>query len=594
MVKDYPLLPDTLDAIVDELKRDIHFNRKKFLLALIALILFVSGYIIAPNPIPDGQYTVEVSYQALTAEFSINVDSDLDFPTNQSIIYATDGTDTIKITYWKFYPGKVGEVIFFNAEEFNNGILNQEIGIEDYTGQILDSKKIVSFSGSSVDDGNVLFEVRILKNSDIGLGLLLLISFLWLTELVPLAASSLIIPVVIVLSDIDTSTAAFKNFANPIIFLFLAGFLMAEAMDRSGLDKFLSYRIIAAVPAKPKFLMLTFMALAAFFSMFMSNTAAVAILIPISLTIIKSAELEDESYKKTMVLGIAYSATVGGIGTLIGTAPNIIAAEFLKSYNATYDINFLEWMMFGVPVVIIMVPLVFFYLWFVFKPDASEEKLKIAKEKSMEKVKKEKMNLDQFLVSITFVIIITLWLTSQWHGISTSVVAVLGAVLFFFTGQVTNEDLREINWPTLITFGGGLSLGYVIIETGLADYIASKLGNLGSLPMVLIMTIIALVALLLTAIASNTASAAILIPIAMPLAIVLNLNPIVLAILIAITCSLDFAIVIGTPPTMMAYNTGLYEVKEIFRIGIVLDLVGLLLVLILSWTLFFLLAGIVI
>jgi sodium-dependent dicarboxylate transporter 2/3/5 len=222
------------------------------------------------------------------------------------------------------------------------------------------------------------------------------------------------------------------------------------------------------------------------------------------------------------------------------------------------------------------------------------ELLKKAQSEGLSEIKRqEHLTLDQTIVSLIFVFIIGMWLTTQFHGISASVVAVMGAILFFFTGQIKREDLQEISWPTLITFGGGLSLGYVIIETGLADFIASKLSLLSSLSIVMTTTIIALIALILTAVASNTASAAILIPIVIPLAIVLGINPILMAILVAITCSLDFAMVIGTPPTMLAYATGLFKVKDIFKIGIVLDLIGLIVVLVLSWTLFGYLAGIV-
>ncbi len=578
----------------DELYRDIKFNRKKFILFIITIGLFITGYLIAPKPHPDGLYTVQIEYNDVSVNFDIYLDSSINFPLNNKYINNSINDILIEVNYFEIYPGIIGESIVFDVILSKNNEYLLDIDSRDIIARLDNNGDSTIFSPSNIEDENISFRFRILKNSNVALGLLLAISFLWLTELIPLAASSLIIPVVIVISKIDGATGAFANFANPIIFLFLAGFLMAEAMDRSRLDKYISLRIVALVPAKPKILMATFMVLSAVFSMFMSNTAAVAILIPIAMTLLEAAEIEDDSYKRAMVLSIAYSATVGGIGTMIGTAPNIIAVEFIKQFNPSIDINFLEWMLFGLPVVIVMLPLVFFYLWFKFKPQVDERNLVEAKRKGLDEITKNKqMTMDQIIVSIIFFIIIALWLTTQYHGISASVVAVIGAILFFFTGQVTNEDLSSIGWPTLITFGGGLSLGYVIIETGLADYIALKLSLMGDLPIMLTTTIVALIALLLTAIASNTASAAILIPIAMPLAVILGINPALLAILVAIACSLDFAIVIGTPPTMMAYNTGLYKVQEIFNIGVVLDLLGLIVVLILTWTLFGIFATII-
>ena len=584
-------------TIIEEIYEDLKFNRKKFVLAAFTILLFVTGYIIAPEPIPDGSYTINLQYsgsEQLDITFSFILNSSIDFPQNEQLIKTYKGEFQLVIRSWEAYPGKIGEVIHFEAIMFRNNISLIDLDDDNFSGTLRSIGDEIDFSPSSIEGDRVIFDIRILKNSDVGLGLLFAISFLWLTELIPLAASSLIIPVVIVISGIDGPTGAFANFANPIIFLFLSGFLMAEAMDRSELDKYISLRIVSFVPPKPGVLMFTFMVLSAVFSMFMSNTAAVAILIPIAMTMLKSAEIEDPAYKRAMVLGIAYAATVGGIGTMIGTAPNIIAVQFIKEYNPAFDINFLEWLVFGLPVVAIMIPVVFFYLWFRYRPTLDAELLKKAQSEGLSEIKRqEHLTWEQIIVSLIFVFIIGMWLTTQFHGISASVVAVMGAILFFFTGQIKKEDLQEISWPTLITFGGGLSLGYVIIETGLADFIASKLSLMGSLSFVLTTTIIALIALILTAFASNTAAAAILIPIVIPLAIVLGINPILMAILVAITCSLDFAMVIGTPPTMLAYATGLFKVKDIFNIGIILDAIGLIVVLVLSWTLFGVLANIV-
>lgn len=419
------------------------------------------------------------------------------------------------------------------------------------------------------------------------MGLLIAISFLWLTETIPLAASSLIVPVVLVFLDITSATVALSHFSEPIIFLFLAGFLMAEAMQRTKLDLFISYRIFAFLPANGKILMFSMMLLAAIFSMFMSNTAACAILIPLTIQLLKGVDIESSSYRQAMILGIAYAATVGGIGSLIGTPPNIIAAEFLHQFDPSVEISFAEWFIFGLPMVLIMLPIVFFYLWTRFQPKIDVEKLRLAQANTRIQIKEShQLTRDQLIVSIIFITIFSLWLTSNIHGISSGIIAILGAILLYMSGHLKETDLNEINWNALLTFGGGLTLGAMVIDTGLADFIGSKAIFLIEFPRIIILFAVALIALILTAFASNTASAVIMIPIVMPLGPILGINPIILAVLVAIASSVDFAIVIGTPPTMIAYSTGLFKVKDIFQIGIIIDFAGLILVTFLSYSLF--------
>ncbi|MHA2275988.1 MAG: SLC13 family permease, partial [Candidatus Kariarchaeaceae archaeon] len=380
---------------------------------------------------------------------------------------------------------------------------------------------------------------------------------------------------------------ALSQFSQPIIFLFLAGFLMAEAMKRSKLDVYISYRIFSIIPSNGKALMLLMMGLSAVFSMFMSNTASTAILIPITLQLLKGVNIENAQYKKAVILGIAYAAAIGGIGSLIGTPPNIIAVQLLNQFDSSIDISFVDWFLFGLPVVIVMLPITFFYLWFRYRPTVDEARLREAKVFIKIRLEEEhNFTFDQVVVSAIFMLIFGLWLTSNIHGISAGIVALLGAVLLFFTGQIKESDLKEINWNALLTFGGGLTLGAMIIKTGLADFIGSKAAFISPFPKILIIFSIAAITLLLTAFASNTASSVILIPIVMPLSYVLGLSPILLAVIVATAASIDFAFVIGTPPTMIAYSTKLYKTEEIFRIGIVLDIIGLFVITLLSWFLF--------
>lgn len=168
-------------------------------------------------------------------------------------------------------------------------------------------------------------------------------------------------------------------------------------------------------------------------------------------------------------------------------------------------------------------------------------------------------------------------MTQTVHGVHAGIVALAGAVLLFILGKLVPEDLGRISWQALLTFGGGLTLGLYLVRTGTSDYLATRLTALVDVPEILAVFAVAMIALLLTTVASNTASAAILIPLAIPLGGVLGVSTTGLVMVVAIASSVDFALVVGTPPTMIAYSTGLYRAGEIFRKGIFLDLVGIVL-----------------
>ena len=184
---------------------------------------------------------------------------------------------------------------------------------------------------------------------------------------------------------------------------------------------------------------------------------------------------------------------------------------------------------------------------------------------------------DQIVVLSVFGLVAVGWLTEFIHGVNPGIVALGGAIVLFVLRRLEPEDLGKISWPSLLTFGGGLTLGLFLVETGVSDFVASRLAGLAGLPVLVAVLIVATITLLLTTVASNTASAAILIPMAIPLAAVLGIDPALLVVVVAIASSIDFALVIGTPPTMIAYSTQLYTAAQIFRRGIVLDLVGIVL-----------------
>ena len=412
--------------------------------------------------------------------------------------------------------------------------------------------------------------------------LLGLVIVLWVTEAVPLFATALLVPVVIVAAGLGPPAAALQPFFHPLIALFFGTFLIAEAIHRVELDRRVATHLVAAFGRSPVALFAALMGAAAVFSMWMTNTGTTILLVPIALAI--TAPLHNAAYSKVLVLGIAYAATTGGIGSIVGTPPNAIAVEGIANFTGR-EIGFAEWFAFGLPVVIVLVPIIGVFLWWRRGVRVDRDRFgEVRRAAAEQRASLAPMSGRAWIVTAVFAAVVALWMTSELHGVHAGIVAIGGAVVLVVARQVRESDLARISWNALITFGGGIALGVYMERSGAADWMASSLGTLSGLPGILSIGAVALFTVAITAFASNTASAAMLIPVAMPLAGVLGIDPVTLAVVVGIAASLDYAMVIGTPPTMIAYSTRLFTTREIFRAGIALDLIGVVvLVTVVRW-----------
>jgi sodium-dependent dicarboxylate transporter 2/3/5 len=426
----------------------------------------------------------------------------------------------------------------------------------------------------SADGERVVAARRPVRDAAPVLALLGAVVVLWVSELLPLWVTSLVVPVVLATTRVLDATAALAPFFHPIIVLFLAGFLLAEAMRTVGLDETIATRIVALAGRRPVRLFVGFLVLAAGLSMFMSNTAAVAVLIPIALAV--TAPLDEPGYRRTLVLGTAYAATIGGVGSAIGTPAGPLAITFLADV-AGERITFLGWFAFGLPMLALFLPVLGWYLWRRLAPEVDEERFAAVAAAARAAAHDRRLSRDQATVLVVFVAIVAGWVTEPLHGVHIGIVALIGVVVLGVLGRVGTADLGRISWASLLTFGGGLTLGIALTATGVSDWIATRLGVVAGLPSWLAIAAVAAVALGLTTVASNTAAAAMFIPLAIPLAAVVGVDPVLLVVVVAIASSIDFALVIGTPPTMLAYATGLFTAREVLRVGSVLDLAGLVL-----------------
>jgi sodium-dependent dicarboxylate transporter 2/3/5 len=268
-----------------------------------------------------------------------------------------------------------------------------------------------------------------------------------------------------------------------------------------------------------------------------------------------------------MVLGIAFSATIGGIGTVIGSPPNAMALSYLNKEGIAF--GFIDWLAYGLPFVFLLLPVAWFVLIKLFHPEIHfiESNFSFSP-----------LNKQQKLVLLIFGLTVLFWLTTKIHGMHTSVVALIPVILLYAFGLLKPTDINKISWSSLILFGGGLTLGHAIQTVGLDELFANVLFEyLAGQPLLFVVAVLAVFAVIFTVVASNTAAAAISIPLVIPLAKNLGIPVEIAVMVIAIGVSLDFIVPIGTPPSAIAYSSGYIRTVDMAKAGTVIALVGVLL-----------------
>lgn len=400
-----------------------------------------------------------------------------------------------------------------------------------------------------------------------GITILILIGGLWITEIIPLAAAALLVPVLAYFTSIFDLKESLIHFANPIIYVFIGGFTLAAVLHAHELDKWLAAKVILISKGNPWLAVITFFISTSFLSMWMSNTATTAMLLPIGMSLI------DRKYPRArifVIIGIAYSANIGGLATLIGSPPNLIAA-------AALDIDFLTWIKFGLPATILLSPVVILVLRLIIRPE-KDFQLAITPNINIEWSKKKT------LVLVFFFSVVTLWIGSKLISDVLNVknfdavVAISATAFAPVLGLISWEKLeRHINWGILILFGGGLCLSAVLSETGASAMIATSiLGQFSENQGLLLILISICFMIFLTEISSNTGSAAILVPIMMEVASQFDdvyIFPMVMAIGISANCA--FMLPVATPPNALAYSTNEITLKQMIRSGILLNLIAI-------------------
>lgn len=400
-----------------------------------------------------------------------------------------------------------------------------------------------------------------------GLAILLAVATLWVGETFHITITALLIPVLTVIGGLFDVAEALKNFAHPIIFLFLGGFALAATLRQQGLDRYLATSIMRLAGGRFSTATLLLFLTSAVLSMWISNTATTAMMLPLALGLLAPLDYKQQSHTYVFVLlGTAYSASIGGIATLVGSPPNAIAA-------AAVNISFTDWLAFGLPSSTLMLPLAWAVLYLLLRPDLSH---RFAHEQAPAALNKQ-----QYLSLAVFVCTVSLWLFSEplarlfaIDGNMDALIA-LGALICVAALRLAQWKSIEAmtDWGVLLLFGGGLTLSAMLKTTGTSVFLAEGIsGFVQGTPLIVFLLVVVGFIVLLTEIASNTASAALLIPVFISIAQAMGLSPVVLAVVVAIATSCAFMLPVATPPNALVYGSGYIPQAQMLRVGLALNI----------------------
>lgn len=421
----------------------------------------------------------------------------------------------------------------------------------------------------------------------------------WITEAIPIPATSLLPIVLLPLTGALEVGSVTSAYGDGTIFLFLGGFILAIAMEKWGLHKRIALSIILLIGTSTKRIILGFMVATGFLSMWISNTATAMMMMPIGLAIIyqvrqamkSSGEKEDQGFGKAIMLGIAYSASIGGLGTLIGTPPNsIFAATVNKLYGI--QISFAEWMLFGVPIAAFLLILAWVYLVQIAYP-LKMKSLPGGREVVQQELRQlGNMSFEEKLVLIVFSLTAISWITRTFviqkfiPTIDDTIIAIMAGIILFLlpTKHKTKvrildwNDAKNLPWGILLLFGGGLAIAAGFKETGLALWIGEQLTVLNGLHLLVVLFIVATIVLFLTEITSNTATATMLFPVMASLALALDVHPYALMIAAGIASSCAFMLPVATPPNAVVFGSGYLKIGDMVKAGFWINLICILLI----------------
>lgn len=432
----------------------------------------------------------------------------------------------------------------------------------------------------------------------------------WIGEPIPLGITALLPVILFPLSDIMNTKEITPLYGNHIIFLFLGGFLVAYSMEKWHLHKRIALAIIKKTGTTPHRIVLGFMLSSYLLSMWISNTATTMMLIPPALATISQLETLNDKlsnrFQIILLLSIAYSSSIGGISTLVGTPPNLIFYNFYSTYlSDSFQITFLNWMIFALPTSFTFFVIVYIYFKYLLRKETTKIPTNSIKDAYNEL---GTITAEQKRIGVVFVLLAISWITRKdielgnfltipgWNSlfnkdIGDSSVAILFALLLFVMPSskkgiplLSLSELKKIPLNILLLFGGGFALAHGVIQSGLGTYLAEQLHFLQGMPTLLLVGLICLFLLFLTEVSSNSAAINLALPILLALSLELHLPAWMILIPSTLACSFAFMLPISTPPNAIIFESGKIKVKEMMRYGFVLNLIGIIVLLLATFT----------
>jgi len=407
------------------------------------------------------------------------------------------------------------------------------------------------------------------ENGKMMLGILITAAILWITEPIPLAATGLLIMILQPLFGIISSEEIYSTFGNQAVFFLIGAFIIAAAVETHGLHRRIALKFLKYFENTPRKFTFGIMLSTALLSFIMPNHGVAALFLPIITSILLAMKIipKESNFGKVSILSIAYGCSIGSLGTLIGGARNPLTIGFLADAGIT--VTFLEWMIYAVPVVVVSLPIVWFILQFVFPieiNDVTKAKNEIEQQVAMEgKIKKEEL-----IVLSVLIFTVSLWIFfSHYTYFGLAGIALLGSILLFLTGSISWKDVeKKVPWGIILLYGGAITLGLGMQQTGAGSWIAQNLFDVMSGNVYLVIFSLILFTILLTNVMSNTGAVAVLLPIGLAISNEIpGISPLFSSMIIALSGGLAFIFIIATPGNAITYSSGYFSTKDLFKAG---------------------------
>jgi sodium-dependent dicarboxylate transporter 2/3/5 len=413
------------------------------------------------------------------------------------------------------------------------------------------------------------------------LGILIVGVLFWVSEAIPLAITGLLVLILQPMLNISEPKDVFTSFGNTAVFFLIGAFIIASAVEKQNLHKRIALKFLRKFENNPKNFTFGILLCCTLLSFIIPNHAVAVLMMPIVLSILVSLNIipRRSNFGKVSMLCIAYGCSIGSLGTLIGGARNPFIVGVLEQQDPAIKITFLDWMIYSMPVVFISLPFIWLLLTYFYPleiKDLKEVRNKLSKEiKELGPIKADEKNVSYILAGTVAAWII---LPTFFSNIGLAVVAILGGIIMFFSGSITWKDIEQrVPWGIILLYGGAITLGVGMVETGAAEWLAYELLRFSGNEPFIVLLLLIVITVIFTNIMSNIAAVAMILPIGAGLAQVLNFgSPLLVSLVIAHAAGLAFMLVIATPANAITYSAGYYSTKDLIRAGVIVNLICIL------------------